>query len=377
MAAAPAAARGAEVTLEVEPPIPHVEPDPAYTLAVEAGSGERNKLVVFRDGDAMVVRERGVAPLAPGDRCSAATPTEVRCALPGSASHLSVFVDLGDGADALTLGPLAGVELSEVLGGSGGDVVAGGEGADLLLGQSGNDWLAGLGGGDRLDGGAGNDLLEGGAGRDLASYATRREDITVDLAAQAGGGPGEVDRFTDIEDASGGRGADVLLGSDGDNLLYGGPEGPDRAEGRAGDDSLSARRAIGGPGDDHIDGKVVRCGRGRDVTTRFRFAPVGPYGTDCEQIVGFYFVISHPQRTRSGLRFEITCPIRSCRGTFWVKDEEGVLARRSYSLRGEGFGGTGPVQLRFPFSRKPASRLGRLEVTGKALARDSFRIRLR
>ncbi|MGH2837017.1 MAG: hypothetical protein ACRDJY_01565, partial [Thermoleophilaceae bacterium] len=108
MALVPAqAASAATVTLEYEPPIPEIEPEPAYTLAVEAAPGEVNRLRVAQDGSGFVVRELGTAGLSAGASCAAAAPGEVRCALPAGSRHLSVFVDAGDASDAVALGPLA------------------------------------------------------------------------------------------------------------------------------------------------------------------------------------------------------------------------------------------------------------------------------
>ena len=102
------------MTLEYEPPIPEIEPDPAYTLAVEAAAGEENRLRVMRDDRGFVVRETGTAPLSAGERCSSTAPGEVVCGLLGEASHLSVFVDADDEADVVVVRPLGGIDLAEV-----------------------------------------------------------------------------------------------------------------------------------------------------------------------------------------------------------------------------------------------------------------------
>jgi hypothetical protein len=373
----PAPAGAVEVTLEYEPPIPFVEPDPAYTLAVQAGHGERNRLHVVRADEAFFVRERGGSPISAGARCARAGADAVRCAVSGRASHLSVFVDAGDRNDVVALGALPGVELAEVLGGPGNDTLVGHDDADLLYGGSGRDWLGGLGGADRLDGGAGDDLLDGGDGRDLVTYASRRADVAINLAAGAAGSAGEIDRFAGVEDAAGGRGSDRLRGDAGDNFLYGGADGRDVADGGGGDDSIDARRAIGGAGDDHLDGRSVECGAGKDVASRTRYQSPRGYGAGCEQILGFYYVITRPRATRGGLALTLSCPIRTCSGSFAVRDRGGVLAERRYALRGADFGGPGPQKLRLPFTRRPAGARGRFEISVRSLRRDRFGVMLR
>ena len=371
------AADAATVTLEYEPPIPEVEPEPAYTLAVEAARGEANRLEVHRDDAGYLVRERGDVALSAGARCSPTAPGEVRCPLSGAASHLSVFVNAGNRADAVVLGPLPGIDVAEVLGGAGDDGLAGSSGSDLLLGGSGSDHLLGRGGGDRLDGGAGDDALNGGDGRDLVMYASHSAPVTVDLAAGTGGSAGERDRLVGFEDVAGGSGSDRLFGDGGTNLLYGGTGGRDVGYGRGGDDAVTVRRrASGGPGDDLVDAERVDCGGGNDVTHRQRFRPTGPYGRDCERIRAFFYIVTHPRRTGRRLRFRIACPIRSCRGRVVLRDSRGVLGERRYAVIGEAFGGPASVPVRVPLSRRPAGRIGRLVLFGQSFARDSFRLRL-
>jgi Ca2+-binding RTX toxin-like protein len=286
-------------------------------------------------------------------------------------------VDAGDRNDVIVLGALAGVELVEVLAGRGNDAVVGREGADLLYGGAGRDWLGGMGGGDRLDGGSGDDALDGGDGRDLVTYATRRAGVAVDLAAGTGGAAGESDRMVRVEDAAGGRGSDRLYGDAGENYLYGGGAGRDVADGRDGNDRLNARRAIGGRGDDGLDARFADCGGGSDVASRFGYRPPGSYRAECEQIAGYYYVITRPRRVRGGLRVTLSCPIRRCSGRFTVRDRRGVVAERRYAQRGEEFGGPPPQALTLRFSRRPAGAAGRFEVSVPSLRRDHFRVGLR
>ena len=372
-------AQAATVTLEYEPPIPEIEPDPAYTLAVEAAQGETNRLRVMRDDRGFVVRETGSAPLTAADRCASAAPGEVVCPLSGGASHLSVFVDAGDSADVVVAGPLGGVELAEVVGGAGDDALQGHEGEDLLKGASGEDVLAGEGGNDRIDGGPDSDLLNGGEGRDLVSYASHVRAVRVDLAEGRGGSKGERDQITGFEDLAGGEASDLLFGDGSSNLIFGGLGGKtDVGRGRGGDDVVTVRRrAVGGAGDDVVDAEHVECGAGHDVAFRQRFRPDGPYGAACERIRGFFYIVTRPSIDHRKMVLRYTCPIRACRGTVALYDRDGRLGVSSYAADGQDFGGPRSVRVRVKLERKPEGRIGEFVITGRSLARDSFRIVLR
>lgn len=373
------AADAATVTLEYEPPIPELEREPAYTLAVEAARGESNRLHVAQDGGGFVVREAGDSLLTAGPRCSAMAPGEVRCPLPGGSKHVSVFVDAGDQADAVVLGPLSGLDVAEALGGSGDDTLAGHAGPDLLVGGAGADVVAGYSGDDRIDGGAGDDFLDGGEGRDLVTYASHARPVTADLRGGRGGSRGESDRLAGFEDIAGGTASDRLFGDGGANLVFGGAGGRnDVGRGRGGNDVVTARgRSFGGSGNDIVDAERVKCGSGKDVAFRQRFEPTGPYGPACERIRGFFYIVTRPRVIRRRLVLRYACPIRACRGGIAVRDRRGRLGKARYAADGEAFGGPRSVRIRMKLARRPASRIGRFVITGRSLARDSFRLRLR
>lgn len=146
-------------------------------------------------------------------------------------------------------------------GGRGNDRLHGGRGSDRLEGGPGDDRLrGGRGNFDVLHGGAGSDRLDGGPGRhDVASFRGAGGPVVVDLGAGRVDGA-ESDRLRRIEDAVGGTGDDLLIGSERSlNRLDGGP----------GDDTLRAAGpgdlAFGGPGSDVCDGfaATVSCGPGR------------------------------------------------------------------------------------------------------------------
>lgn len=179
---------------------------------------------------------------------------------------------------------LSGGQYSDTLvGGNGDDLLYGENGDDLLSGGPGRDRLRGdddhpfadgddtLGGGDGDDvlwGGGGADRFEGGRGTDTADYSDRDAAVLIVLGtivlpddwpvyrappAQgyvakpypqfspqnlAGAGWLEGDSLrTDVENALGGKGNDVLWGSDGDNMLAGGA-GDDQLYGGRGADTL-------------------------------------------------------------------------------------------------------------------------------------------
>lgn len=175
-----------------------------------------------------------------------------------------VVVTLGAG----TGGPSGAVDVlrsfEAVNGGAGNDLIAGTDAAERFAAGPGDDQVNAGGGNDTVDGGDGNDLLRGGGGRDVlvggpgsdtATYDERTsgEPIAVSLAAGTGGGAGEDDLFSAIEDVVGTPGPDSLTGDDGPNGLFGGG-GRDVMHGLGGDD-----RIFGGDARDEIDG-----GTGRD-----------------------------------------------------------------------------------------------------------------
>jgi len=104
------------------------------------------------------------------------------------------------------------------------DTFTGTDGNDYLPaeGQShaGDEVFRGLGGNDVLVGGPGADTLDGGDGVDTASYITSRVGVTVNLSTGVGsGGDAQGDTLISIENLTGSRFADTLIGNDSANLL--------------------------------------------------------------------------------------------------------------------------------------------------------------
>jgi Ca2+-binding RTX toxin-like protein len=170
---------------------------------------------------------------------------------------------------------LTGDSASNRLYGNGGnDILSGLDGDDLLVGGDGDDQLLGGNGNDMLSGGRGADALNGGAGFDTATYVTAESGVTVNLAdASKNTGEAAGDRFTAIENLTGGNFNDVLTGNQSANVLDGG-KGDDTLNGAAGIDKLN-----GGDGNDWLDG-----GAGQDTLTggggadRFYFASAAEAG---------------------------------------------------------------------------------------------------
>ena len=149
----------------------------------------------------------------------------------------------------------AGPGRDVIRGRQGRDYLDGEEGSDRIVGGGRDDWVIGGSEEDQLAGGRGEDKLEpgdyaggsrsvgddvvrGGAGSDTVDYLEmyRASGVRVDLAEGVATRAGH-DLLYSIENASGGAGADELLGSSVRNFLSGG-EGDDLLRGRAGRDRL-------------------------------------------------------------------------------------------------------------------------------------------
>ena len=119
-------------------------------------------------------------------------------------------------------------------------------------------------GNDCLDGGTGNDSLIGGDGLDIADFHASSSEIFVNLLmGRAGGNNIGVDALLEIEGATGGQGADSMIGNAADNNLSGNA-GADTLDGGTGSDSL-----YGGAGNDVLmaadSGDYLDGGDGDDV----------------------------------------------------------------------------------------------------------------
>lgn len=155
----------------------------------------------------------------------------------------------GAGNDTL----IGGAGDDQIYGGDGNDTLTGGDGEDELLGDdsqyggapgddrldggANNDELYGRAGNDTLIGGAGKDYLDGGTGNDTASYETATATVTADLVNSSyNTGDADGDTFANIDNLTGSRFNDKLVGDENGNVLNGGL-GADRMEGGAGNDT--------------------------------------------------------------------------------------------------------------------------------------------
>ena len=147
-----------------------------------------------------------------------------------------------------------------LIGYTNGNTLDGGYGDDKLYGNGAvwngpTDTLLGGDGTDVLDGGpAGNyawDTLDGGNGTDLVSYASRTGGVHIFLD---GDFANSEDHISNVENAKGGSGDDLIVGNGGWNNLFG-YGGNDWFDGKGGNDVLS-----GGIGNDTLQG-----GAGHDV----------------------------------------------------------------------------------------------------------------
>jgi Ca2+-binding RTX toxin-like protein len=211
----------------------------------------------------------------------------------------------GTGLDTL----LGGGGVDHLYGGADNDTLVGGAGVDYLYGEGDNDWLYGgldddfLYGGagvdhlygnennDWLNGGDGADYLYGDAGIDTAAYGDSDATVFVSLVTGRGfGGDAERDILSGIENLSGSRFADLLVGDDQNNVLSGlggsdsllGGNGGDRLNGGGADDTLNGggnihRIVLGGSSIIERVGDVLTGDAGADKFVFSSIEDIGNY----------------------------------------------------------------------------------------------------
>ncbi|HEY9621897.1 MAG TPA: calcium-binding protein [Crinalium sp.] len=126
--------------------------------------------------------------------------------------------------------------------------VIGSHGDDVIIGDGFDNYLSGGEGNDILDGSFGFDTLDGGAGDDTATYDFYSRGINADLrtgqVSFPGNGSDRFDTLINIENVIGSHGDDIIIGDGFDNYLSGG-DGNDILDGSYGFDTLD-----GGAGND-------------------------------------------------------------------------------------------------------------------------------
>ena len=160
-------------------------------------------------------------------------------------------INSGDGRDAIN-------------GGDGNDTIDGGDGNDAISGDDGNDTISGGDGDDFIDGGfgddSGDDSIDGGAGDDFINGGDGNDNIdggfgddfinggAGDDFINGGDGNDTIDGYDGSDTISGGNGNDSISGGDGSDKIDGGA-GNDTIFGDVGDDTIN-----GGAGKDTISG---------------------------------------------------------------------------------------------------------------------------
>jgi len=134
-----------------------------------------------------------------------------------------------------------------LFGSNGSDTLIGGTGDDALIGGNGDDSLFGGNGDDTLRGGAGADNLYGGSGSDTIEYSDKVEAVIVNLDganAVTVKVKGVIeDTIADIENVTGGSGADQITGDSNANSLLGGADN-DTLSGGLGNDTINGGTGI-------------------------------------------------------------------------------------------------------------------------------------
>jgi Ca2+-binding RTX toxin-like protein len=141
--------------------------------------------------------------------------------------------------------------------------------------------LSGADGDDDLHGNDRPQHFHGGAGSNTANYGGSARSISLNLATGGTGGDAAGDTYDNIQNVTGGSGANYITGDRGANVLKGGGdrdyleggEGTDTLYGDEGNDNLFAGdgndKVFGGSGDDFISGDAgsdqIDGGSGNDV----------------------------------------------------------------------------------------------------------------
>ena len=216
----------------------------------------------------------------------------------------------------------------------------GGGGNDVLIGDTGNNRLQGRGGNDFLTGGAGGDILDGEDGFDTAVYTQETSAITINLSTGLNGGAAFGDQLISIEAIRATTFNDMLIGDATDNTFYS-SAGADYMVGGGGYDTVSFEFAtalvtasmynkVTGVGEaagdvyygvEHFVGSnfndtlvgggpdsLIEGGLGDDTLTPYAGTAIGGAGAD--KFVGPWGTVSYVTST-VGLTIDLTNPNNS------------------------------------------------------------------
>ena len=276
-------------------------------LRVDAFEGESNEITIELDtGLPVTFTIHDTAGVTGDSSCSQVDFETVSCT-PNSRILDSIAVDAGDLDDSVAIGPLGrGFFPATILGGGGDDQLSatrwgdrivgqegadtlnggdgadaldggpdndtlnGGKGNDSLVGNPGNDTLNGNDDSDTLNGGLNADFFQGGAGADTADYSDRTGGIFISNLTGAFSGDDTDGPFGARDDIK--PDVESLIGTSGNDTVWGQSTDDDLVSGGPGDDQLMAQGGptvySGGPGNDtatylnHPAGVAVSIGDG-------------------------------------------------------------------------------------------------------------------
>lgn len=235
---------------------------PGAIVAINGDSGSVGNQITLASGALLTVNSNGSFAYDPNGAFQFTPTTGSGAYNTPSADSFSYTIAGGDTATVVFT--ITGIDND--------DTIIGSEGDNRLIGGTGNDNISGLGGVDYITGGFGDDLIFGDNGVDRAGWYQVDEALggeTVSLLLQ--GTPQDTgsqgwDTLFDIENLSGTPFADVLIGNDNDNWLWGSPatisldfvstSNNDYLDGQGGDDLLTVglgnHTVIGGTGVDTL-----------------------------------------------------------------------------------------------------------------------------
>ena len=249
----------------------------AYGTKIEAAAGGANGDVIIGNAlDNVLSGEGGgdqLYGLAGDDTLVGGTGNDTFFAGPGPGNDTynggpdTDTIDYGGTTQAIVVNLAAGTASSAEIGT---DTIVN---IENVIGGPGVDMITGNAAPNSLEGGGGGDTIDGGAGADAVAYTRSGAAVRVNLTAMsATGGDAQGDTLLNIEHATGSAHHDWLIGSAIGNTLRGlggwdrifGGDGNDRLFGGSGNDVL-----VGGAGNEHAQGDAgadyVYGGDGVDI----------------------------------------------------------------------------------------------------------------